>query len=102
MGRDYALGEILNIVDKIREGYLISRPTAIDITYALLDEELLSRRFDNAKEMLRDLLSSDLPVVILMCAWTISFPWRNELGEVFLELNNKIPDEKLPFKERRL
>ena len=75
-----------NIVDKIREGYLISRPTAIDITYALLDEELLSRRFDNAKEMLRDIQSSDLPPKVLLGALAITAKHKRAMGDVFWEL----------------
>lgn len=91
-----------NIVEKIKEGYLISRPTAIDVVYELIDEELLAGRFDNAKEMIREIIGSDLPIVISMCAWTISRPYKEILGDVWTDLNNKIPDEKWSLKERGL
>lgn len=89
-----------DFIEKIKEGNLISRRTAIDVVYTLLDEELLANRFDNAKEMLREIIDSDLPIVIFMCALTAARPWREILGEVWLELNDKIPEEKWPLKER--
>lgn len=90
-----------DIVEKIKEGYLISRPTAIDVVYTLLDEELLARRFDNAKEMIREIIDSNLPIVISMCALTISLPYKEILGDVLMELENKIPPEKWALKERQ-
>jgi hypothetical protein len=78
-----------DIVEKIKKE--LYRSGAIDLTYDLIDDELLAHNFENAGAMIEDIAKSDLPLCILLSAQIIARPWKEKLGDKYLELENKIP-----------
>ena len=62
------------------------RTLAVDAVYDTLDDLLLANSFDEAAEFVRDIAKSDLPLLILLSALTVTRPWKEQLGESRVEL----------------
>ncbi len=74
-----------------------SRARGIDVLYDSLDELLLEGRVEEAGAMVREIMQSDLSLAFLLSALYLLGPWREELGDVWEELEKKIGDAKNPL-----
>jgi hypothetical protein len=62
------------------------RTLAVDAVYDTLDDLLIAGSFVEAIGFVRELAESDLPLVILLSALTVTRPWKEKLGASRIEL----------------
>ena len=80
---------VVGIVEQVTQKLKDSRSQAVDILYSELDALLLDDKLDAANIVLCDISRSDLPLVFILSASVVSFPWSGELTEARNELIRK-------------